>query len=325
MGKLREIREKGYIIPWKMLKITMGALPALLKAMVKHPVLIMKSNMQARKIEEQLKHELPYEIPEYKPGMPYYKENKRYLRPTHLCNSHAPEIIALANELGAFELEPYEYANNVFNFVKRNIKLAFVGLDREVDTLRRGSGTCIHQLSLMIALLRAGGVPARYRLYSLAVVKSLYENEVAASEVVKEWYDAMGAFMLHGTGEVYIDGEWITADPTFTPEYEAAMGIPLAKLGEDPTGIWNLPVKGTEMVLEGLPYGVGVAWNLLTNWIARGERLKVDISMEKARERGRKILQEMGEEAYDEMVRKKYKAEIPKITLEKAPQIVFVD
>ena len=325
MGKFREIREKGYIIPWKMLRITMGALPALVKAIVKHPILIMKSNAIAKEMEKQLQRELPYEIPKYKPGMPYCKENRRYVRPTHLCNSHAPEIIALANELGAFELDPYEYAENVFNFVKRNIRLAFVGLDREVDTLRRGSGTCVHQLSLLGALLRAGCVPFRYRLYSLAVVESLYENEVAASEVVKEWYDAMGAFMLHGTGEVYIDGQWLTADPTFTPEYEAAMGIPLAKFGEEPIGVWNLPVEGTEMKLEGLPYGVGIAWNLLANVIARGERLKVDISMERARERGRKILEEMGEEAYDEMIRKKYKAKIPKITLEKAPQLVFVD
>ena len=325
MGKLREIREKGYIMPWRMFKITMKAVPPLVKALVKHPVMIVKSNMNAKKMMAEIKYELPYKIPEYKPGMPYCKSNKRYLRPTHLCNPHAPEIIALANELGAFQLDDYEYAENVFNFVKNNIKLAFVGLDREVDTLRRGAGTCVHQLSLLIALLRAGCVPARYRLYSLAVVESLYENEVEASEVVKEWYDAMGAFMLHGTGEVYIDGEWLTADPTFTPAYEAAMGLPLAKFGEDPVGVWNFPVEGTIMQLEGLPYGAGAAWNFLANFIAKGERLKIDMSMERAREEGRRILEEMGMEAYDEMVRKKYKAKIPKITLEKSPQLVFVD
>jgi len=325
MGKLKEIREKGYIIPYRMLKIVIGALPALLKAMVKHPVMILSSNLKAKKVEKGLVTELPYEIPEYKPGMPYCKSNKRYLRPTHLCNSHAPEVIALANELGAFKLDDYEYAENVFNFVKNNIKLAFVGLDREVDTLRRGSGTCVHQLSLLGALLRSGCIPFRYRLYSLAVVESLYQNEVEASQVVKEWYDAIGAFMLHGTGEVYIDGEWLTADPTFTPPYEAALGLPLAKFGEDPLGVWNFPVEGTMMLLEGLPYGAGAAWNLLANWIAKGERLKVDISMERARERGRKILEEIGVEAYDEMVRKKYKAKLPKITLEKSPQLVFID
>lgn len=319
---LREWKEKGYIIPWKMLKITLGSLPPLIKLIIRHPVYIMKSNAMAKK--NPLKENLPpYEIPEYKPNMPYCKSNERYLRPTHLCNSRAKEIIAMANKLGAFKEDDWTFANNVFNFVKENIKLAFVGLDREVDTLKRGTGTCIHQLSLLAAICRAGGLKARYKLYSLALVEALYHNMVEASPIMKDWYDALGAFMLHGTAEIFIDGRWVTADPTFTPEYEAAMGLPLAKLGDDPLGIWNYPVEGTTMILEGLPYGVGVAWNFLVNFLAKGERVKIDRNLEKARQRGRKILEEMGKEEYDRKTRAKYKAKIPKITLERCPNLVF--
>ncbi|KAA0013412.1 MAG: transglutaminase family protein [Thermoplasmata archaeon] len=319
---LREWIEKGYIIPLKMLRVTLGALPPLIKMIVKHPVYIMRSNQMAHK-NPPPPNTPPYKIPDYEPDMPYCKSNERYLRPTHLCNSHAKEIIAMANELGAYQVDDWEYANNVFTFVKENIKLAFVGLDREVDTLRRGSGTCIHQLSLFAALCRAGGLKARYKLYSLALVEPLYRNMVEVSPIMKGWYDALGSFMLHGTAEVYVNGRWHTADPTFTPEYEAAMGLPLAKLGDDPLGIWNYPVEGTTMLLEGLPYGVGIAWNFLVNFLGKGERIKIDKSMEEARKRGRQILQEIGKEEYDAMKREKYKAKIPKITLEKCPNLVF--
>ena len=323
--KLREIKEKGYIIPWKMFKIVIRTVPALLKALIKHPILIIKANRAAKKYLKNMKtQELPYRIPEYKEGMPYNKSNERYLRPTHFCESDAPEIIALANELGAFKKSDREYAEAVFEFVKNNIKLSFVGLDGAVATLKRGSGTCLHQLSLFAALCRAGGLPARYRLYSLALIESMYDSMVGASPVLKDWYDAFGTFMLHGTAEVLIDGEWVVADPTFTPEYEMAMGVPLAKLGDDPTGMWNYPVEGTMMLLEGLPYGAGAVWNALVNWIAKGEVLKINMSIEEGRKRGRKMLEEIKEGGrYDMEVRKSYKAKMPKVTLERSPQLVF--
>jgi hypothetical protein len=229
----------------------------------------------------------------------------------------------MANKLGSYQLSEYEYAENVFNFVKNNIKLAFVGIDREVNTLKRGAGTCMHQLSLLTALCRAGGLKARYKLYSLALIQSMYDNQIQSSPILKGWYDALGSFMLHGTSEVQVDGEWLTADPTFTPHYEAAMGIPLAKFGEDPMGMWNYPIEGTTMLLEGFPIGAGGAWNLLVNHIARGERYKVDRSIQEARANGKKILEEMTIDGYDTTKREKYEAKLPKVTLDKCKNLVF--
>lgn len=323
--KLREIREKNYIMPWRMFKNVARTIPALMKASLLHPVAIFKANRLAKKIgEEAVDIEPQYTIPEYREDMPYCTENKRYLRPTHLCDSHAPEIVAMADELGASDLPDREYAEAVFDFVKNNIKLAFVPLDGAVETLRRGSGTCLHQLSLFAALCRAGGLSARYRLYSLALVESMYDNMIGASRVVQHWYDAFGSFMLHGTAEALLDGEWVTADPTFTPEYEAAMGVPLAKFGDDPTGMWNYPVEDTVMVLEGLPYGAGAGWNFLVS-IFKGEVLKINVSVEKARQRGREQLEELGLEGYDSSTRAGYRARMPNITLDRSPQLVFED
>lgn len=318
------MREKGYLMPWKMFVIVMRTIPALARALIKHPVVLMKANRAARKLLKKVERPpLPYTIPPPREGLRHGLANRRYLRPTHFCEADAPEIVTLAHQLGAFQLSDRDYAEAVFSFVKHNIKLEFVGLDGVVATLKRGSGTCLHQLSLFAALCRVAGLPARYRLYSLALVESMYDSMVGVSSVLKDWYDAFGAFMLHGTAEVYIDGQWVVADPTFTPEYEAAMGVPLAKLGDDPTGMWNYPVEGTMMVLEGLPYGAGIFWNLLVNRIARGEVMKINMSLERGRQAGRKKLADMDRTEYDASIRQSYQAQMPTVTLEKSPQLVF--
>lgn len=306
-------------MPWRLLRNYLRTVPALVKALMAHPKTVMEQHTGSK--DEWVKDDPPYEIPEYQEGMKFNDSNKRFLRPTHLCDSTAPEIIALANKLGAFKKSDYEYAEACFNFVKENIKLAFNPMAGAVETLKMGYGTCVHQLSLFAALCRAGGLSARYHLYSLALVESMYDSMVGPSPIIRDWYDAFGTFMLHGTGEVKIDGEWVVADPTFTPKYEAAMGVPLAKLGDDPLGKWNYPVEGTEMFLEGLPYGVGINWDFLVNWIAPKEARKICKNLDIGREKGRKILEETGREEYDKKVRKKYEAKMPSITLEKSPKL----
>ncbi|RLF52508.1 MAG: hypothetical protein DRN11_01020 [Thermoplasmata archaeon] len=104
MKMFRDWVDRGYVIPLKMLKVTLNALPPLIKALVKHPIYIAKSNREAD--ENPPTYGKPsYEIPEYEPGMKYCKSNEKYLRPTHLCNPHAKEIIALANKLGAYQVD----------------------------------------------------------------------------------------------------------------------------------------------------------------------------------------------------------------------------
>ena len=104
----------------------------------------------------------------------------------------------MANHLGAFKKSDYEFAETAFEFVKRKIILEMIPMDDAVNVLRRGTGTCLHEISLFIALCRAAGIKARYKLYALTMIQ--------------QWYDAMGYFMLHGEGEVYIDGKWLPAD-----------------------------------------------------------------------------------------------------------------
>ena len=64
-----------------------------------------------------------YTIPPYSPEMKSCISEEKYLRSTLFCNCRAPEIIALANQLGAYQKTDKEYAEAAFEFAKRKIIL----------------------------------------------------------------------------------------------------------------------------------------------------------------------------------------------------------
>ena len=314
---LKEWKEKEYVPPKNMLKLFIKGSFALSKVLLKNLGQLKKMR------KEKVPYTPPkrsYELPEYKHGMKFIKSNEKYLRPTLYCNPHAKEIVALANHLGAFEKEPYEYAKDVFEFVKRNLILQIMPLDGVVATLRRGYGTCLHKISLFIALCRAAGLKARYKLYALAVIQQWYDTFIGVDSIMQEWYNAMGYFMLHGEGEVYIDGKWYVADVGPTPERQAATGIPITKFGEDSIGIWAQAIPGSIMRVESLPLGLGIASKILMEKISPNSVAKMNNNVLRQVEKGRKILEEIGEEEYNRRVRKGYK--MPIIELEKK-NIIF--
>lgn len=271
-----------------------------------------------------------YDILKYREGMRVCESNEKYLRPTIYCNYRVPEVIALANELGAFEKSDYEYAKSVFEFVKRNIILEFLPMDDVRDTLLRGTGTCIHKISLFIALCRAGGIKARYKLYAPVFTEAWYDHLIGTDPLAQQWYNAMGYFLLHGEGEVYIDGKWIVADVAPTPERQAAQGIPITKFGEDSIGTWFYAVPGTIMKVESLSsLGIGARMlgplsKIFMERIARVPFTRINKSIVEQVEKGRKILDEIGEEEYDRKARERYKPVLLKSELlERKPGLRF--
>ena len=269
-----------------------------------------------------------YEIPEYKPGMRVCESNEKYLRPTPYCNYRVPEIIALAHKLGAFQKSDYEYAKSAFEFVKRNIILEFLPTDDVVDTLRRGTGTCIHKISLFIALCRAAGIKARYKIYAPIATEAWYDHLIGADPLAQQWYNAMGYFLLHGEGEAYVDGKWVVADVGPTPERQAAQGIPISRFGEDSFGMWFYAVPGTIARIESMDkLGTGLLRPLLKaamGKLAKGSLARINLSVLKQVEEGRKILKETGEEEYDKKARERFKPVMLKPELlERKPGLKF--
>ena len=244
-----------------------------------------------------------YELPDYRPGMRYSRSSERYLRPTRYCNCRAPEVVALANELGAFRKPDLEFAEAAFAFAKEMTTLEIRPLLPVEETLRLGTGTCFELITVFIALCRAAGIRARYKIFSTHMIQSWREATIDADPLLKKWYDSLDNFLFEGEGEAYIDGRWVVAHVGPTAERQAAAGIPITRFGEDSLGVWFTAKPGTIMHLEAIPASLGLGSRLLHR-ISPASMERVNISVLQQIARGRKVLEEAGGlEAYDREAR----------------------
>jgi hypothetical protein len=319
-----EIKSKEYLPPLIMVKMNIMGVLSLLKILL----LNLKSVKNARKQEKKniyVNPKLTYKIPQYKEGMKNCNSEEKYLRPTLYCNCRAPEVIALANELGAYKKSDLEFAQSAFEFAKRKIILQFVPLDDIPETLKRGTGTCVHKNSVFIALCRAAGLPARYKFYALTMLDEWMQTPLDNAPLMKKWYDVMGSFLLHGGAEVFIDGKWISADAGAEPERQAMAWLPITKLGEDAVGVWLFPIPGTIIKRESVPLGLGLPSRVLMKKLLPNSVVGLNIGVLKQIEEGRRIIEESGGEIpYDKMAREKRAKAMPKPSVEKkSNKIIF--
>ena len=264
-----------------------------------------------------------YDLPEYKKGMKYTQSNERYLRPTLWCNCQSPQIIALANHLGAFKKSDYEFANDAFEWCKRNLTLEILEMNDLDETLKRGTGSCIHINNVFTALCRCAGIKARYKMFAAIESQSMYEE--IYDPMMQRWYDALGYLSLEADIEVYLDGEWVVAHAGPTPERQAGMGVPITKLGEESIGTWFDALPGTMFWTESIPYGIGLTMKVLTK-IAPGTVNTINYNVLKQIEKGKKVLKDKGsEKKYDEDIRKKFSFKSPTVELKKHDKIIFED
>ena len=120
-----------------------------------------------------------------------------------------------------------------------------------------------------------------------------------------------------------VDG--VVANVTAQAEWQAATGTPINRLGEDSLGSWYSAVPGTEMIMESLPYGLGLSLTVL-HTVAPGSMERVNIRIMKQKEMGRRVIEEAGGiEAYDRIARAKRGPTVPKMVLEPIRQIAFDD
>lgn len=247
-----------------------------------------------------------YELPAYSPDMAYCQSNEKYLRPTRYCNSRAPEVIAIANQLGAYKVSDREFAEAAFEFAKEKLTLEIAPIVRVEEILQRGTGTCFELITVFIALCRAAGIKARYKIFATHMIQAWREGTIDADPLLNKWYDSLGYFLLEGEGEAFVDSQWLVAHVGPTAERQAAAGIPITKLGEDALGIWFTARPGSIMLLESLPVGLATGSRIL-HAISPGTMERVNVSVLNEIEKGRHIIEQAGGlQAYDLQARKKY-------------------
>ncbi len=136
------------------------------------------------------------------------------LRPTAFIDFDHPAVSALARDVSAGARDPADAASRLFARVRDHIvytvKVDFTDPDayRASTTLARGDGFCIPKSTLVVALLRCVGIPARLHFADL-------RNRLVPDDLRR----LMGTdvFVFHGYVEAYLDGRWLRATPSFDP------------------------------------------------------------------------------------------------------------
>jgi Transglutaminase-like superfamily len=319
-----EIKRKEMIPTRHMLQMNIGGLFFVLKMLLSNlGTFKMLKNPTTKNVY--VRPTTSYTIPPYSPEMKSCKSEEKYLRPTLFCNCRAPEIIALAYQLEAYQKTDKEFAEAAFEFAKRKIILEQIPLDDVTRIIHRGTGTCLHKISVFIALCRAAGIPARYKFFALTLLDDFVAPSLDRVPLLKQWSDAMGYFLLHGAGEVYIDGKWITADVGAEPTRQAASWMPITKLGEDGAGLWLFPIPGSTIIRESIPLGLGIFSRILMNHLVPNSVAGLNIGIIEQIEKGKKIIEEAGGEAtYDAEARRRRKqSSIKDELLKKHDSIIF--
>lgn len=145
-----------------------------------------------------------------------------YLVTSFFIDWDAAPIREKSGELTANIKEPREKAIRIFYFVRDDIRYN-VYSPRSSDEdfkashmLARGEGYCVQKAVLLVALARAAGIPARLRFAEIRI------HHTAKSIAEKR---GSNVFPYHGLTDLYVEGNWVKATPTYDLGYCRKAGI----------------------------------------------------------------------------------------------------
>jgi transglutaminase-like putative cysteine protease len=143
------------------------------------------------------------------------KEILQYLMPTSIIDSDHKLIQEFAKEVIGEKEDPVEKAVRLYLAVRDGIRydpyspFYLPEHYRASYVLKRGRSFCVPKASLLCALARASGIPARLGL-----------ADVRNHLLTRQLFDFMGSdlFVYHGFVELFLDGKWVKATPAFNKE-----------------------------------------------------------------------------------------------------------
>ncbi|MBM4306241.1 MAG: transglutaminase domain-containing protein [Deltaproteobacteria bacterium] len=141
--------------------------------------------------------------------------DSRYLAPTEIIDGDHKIVREFARDVVGNLIDPIEMVIKLYLAVRDGIRYDPYSpfyLPKHYSAsfvLKRGRSFCIPKASLLCALARACGIPARV---GLATVR----NHLATKQLI----DFLGSdlFISHGFVELYLRGKWLKATPAFNRE-----------------------------------------------------------------------------------------------------------
>jgi len=143
------------------------------------------------------------------------KEILKYLMPSSIIDSDHKLIQEFAKEVIGENEDPIEKAVSLYLAVRDGIRydpyspFYLPEHYRASYVLKRGRSFCVPKASLLCALARASGIPARLGL-----------ADVRNHLLTRQLLDFMGSdlFVYHGFVELFLEGKWVKATPAFNKE-----------------------------------------------------------------------------------------------------------
>ncbi len=148
-------------------------------------------------------------------------ENAIYLAPAEYIDSDHPAVGALAGKLVAQDVPAAEKARRFYLAAREvrydpDLDYSDPEIYRASSVLEAGHAYCVGKAALFAALCRAAGIPARVAFADVT-------NHLS-SEKLRE---RMGTnyFAWHGFTEIFLDGRWVKASPTFNSTLCSRFGV----------------------------------------------------------------------------------------------------
>jgi hypothetical protein len=131
----------------------------------------------------------------------------RLTAPSRLLDFGHPDIGRLVAERGWSRLPLFERIGAVYAFVRDDIRFGYNASDDlpASDVLADGIGQCNTKSTLLMALLRAVGVPCRF--HGFTIDKALQKGAVTGL-----WYRLAPRSIIHSWVEVSFDGRWVNLE-----------------------------------------------------------------------------------------------------------------
>lgn len=157
-----------------------------------------------------------------------------YLAATKTCDCDNPWLQKKAEQIVGGANTPEEKALKIFCYVRDNIRFGFAySRSKASQTLKRGYGDCGSKTNAQVALLRAAGIPARYRWVR---AKTQVLHHLIADFV----YRNMPPVASHLWCECCLDGRWVSCELLLDkPLYDGMLVEGLITKEQVPTIDWD--------------------------------------------------------------------------------------
>lgn len=136
---------------------------------------------------------------------------ENYLKNTTMLNYQAPQIADLINVQKWNDLNEFDKISAVYDYVQNKILLGYNKYDNLTATqvLADGIGQCNTKATLLMALLRAVGIPCR--LHGTKVTK-VFQRSLMPKIMAK----LAPPLIVHTWAEVYYYGDWLSLEGVIT-------------------------------------------------------------------------------------------------------------